>query len=121
MNFAVRERRRRSSHKFETRISAIADFARKGKREKKALPLSPVTDRRRENPGALENSFSDVPAHYEERTVRITANSFSTSASVFHRCGVTRIACPRTETCTLAAASRAGSSDGIPPLKRSPR
>jgi hypothetical protein len=29
----------RHSHKSETRISAIADFARKGKREKKALPL----------------------------------------------------------------------------------
>src|SRR5215831_13136153 len=29
------------AHKSETRISAIADFARKGKREKKALPLSP--------------------------------------------------------------------------------
>src|SRR5262249_3524519 len=32
---------RRQSHEFETRISAIADFARKGKREKKALPLFP--------------------------------------------------------------------------------
>ena len=31
----------RHSHKSETRISAIADFARKGKREKKTLPLSP--------------------------------------------------------------------------------
>jgi len=31
----------RQSHKSETRISAIADFARKGKREKKTLPLSP--------------------------------------------------------------------------------
>src|SRR5262249_23723456 len=30
-----------SSHKSETRISAIADFARKDKPEKKALPLSP--------------------------------------------------------------------------------
>ena len=30
-----------NSHKSETRISAIADLARKGKREKKALPLSP--------------------------------------------------------------------------------
>jgi hypothetical protein len=29
-----------NSHKSETRISAIVDFARKGKREKKALPLS---------------------------------------------------------------------------------
>src|SRR5215471_6693761 len=29
------------AHKSETGISAIADFARKGKREKKALPLSP--------------------------------------------------------------------------------
>src|SRR5262249_60777976 len=29
------------SHKSETRISAIADFAREGKRKKKALPLSP--------------------------------------------------------------------------------
>jgi hypothetical protein len=28
----------RRSHKSETRISAIADFAREGKREKKALP-----------------------------------------------------------------------------------
>jgi hypothetical protein len=37
----------RSSHKSETRISAIADFARKGKREKKALPLSLLTDLRR--------------------------------------------------------------------------
>src|SRR5262249_36759112 len=27
-----------------------------------------------------------------------TENNFSTSASVFHTCGVTRIACPRTET-----------------------
>jgi hypothetical protein len=27
----------RQSHKFETRISAIADFARKGKRKKKAV------------------------------------------------------------------------------------
>jgi hypothetical protein len=31
----------RRSHKSETRISAIADFARECKREKKALPLSP--------------------------------------------------------------------------------
>src|SRR5205085_11897363 len=30
-----------NAHKSETRISAIADFARKGKRKKKALPLSP--------------------------------------------------------------------------------
>jgi hypothetical protein len=28
-----------SAQKFETRISAIADFARKGKRKQKALPL----------------------------------------------------------------------------------
>src|SRR5215471_21764696 len=35
----------RQSHKFETRISAIADFARKGKRKKKALPLFPVPTR----------------------------------------------------------------------------
>jgi hypothetical protein len=34
------EQRRRSSHKSETRISAIADLAEKGKREKKALLLS---------------------------------------------------------------------------------
>src|SRR5262249_42286862 len=33
---------RRSAQQFETRISAIADFARKGKQEKKALPLSPA-------------------------------------------------------------------------------
>jgi hypothetical protein len=32
-----------NSHKSETRISAIADFARKGKQEKKALPLFPLT------------------------------------------------------------------------------
>jgi hypothetical protein len=30
----------RQSHKSETRISAIADFLRECKREKKALPLS---------------------------------------------------------------------------------
>jgi hypothetical protein len=30
----------RRSHRSETRISAIADFAQKGKREKKALRLS---------------------------------------------------------------------------------
>src|SRR5262249_58797232 len=35
----------RSSQKSETRISAIADFAPKGKREKKALPLSPPPPR----------------------------------------------------------------------------
>src|SRR5215471_20311194 len=33
----------RQSHKFETRISAIADFACECKRKKKALPLSPLT------------------------------------------------------------------------------
>src|SRR5690348_6114934 len=33
----------RQSHKFETRISAIADFAHECKRKKKALPLSPAT------------------------------------------------------------------------------
>jgi hypothetical protein len=49
-----------NSHKSETRISAIADFARKGEREKKALPLFPLTDRRHENPGKLEKNFSDV-------------------------------------------------------------
>ena len=36
----------RHSHKSETRISAIADFACKGKRKKKALPLFPLTGRR---------------------------------------------------------------------------
>jgi hypothetical protein len=35
-----RPQRRRSSHKSETRISAIADLAGNGKREKKALRLS---------------------------------------------------------------------------------
>jgi hypothetical protein len=48
-----------NSHKSKTRISAIADFARKGKREKKALPLSLLTDRRHDNPGRLEKSFAD--------------------------------------------------------------
>jgi hypothetical protein len=43
----------RASHKSETRISAIADFARKGKREKKALPLSLQTGRRHDDLGAL--------------------------------------------------------------------
>jgi hypothetical protein len=47
----------RSSHKSEARISAIADFARKGKREKKALQLSLLTDRRRDNPGAVEKAL----------------------------------------------------------------
>jgi hypothetical protein len=36
---AAREQRRQSSQKSETRISAIADLAEKGKREKKALLL----------------------------------------------------------------------------------
>jgi hypothetical protein len=36
----------RHSQKSETRISAIADFARKGKREKKAFQLSLPTGRR---------------------------------------------------------------------------
>jgi hypothetical protein len=34
----------RFSHQFETRISAIADFAGEGKRKKKALLLSLSTD-----------------------------------------------------------------------------
>jgi hypothetical protein len=50
----------RHSHKSETRISAIADFAGEGKREKKALPLSLLTDRRHDNPGALEKNFADL-------------------------------------------------------------
>src|SRR5262249_40274599 len=33
------------AQKFETRISAIADFAREGKQKKKALPLSPPDQR----------------------------------------------------------------------------
>src|SRR5262245_9075943 len=42
---------------------------------------------------------SDI-SHTLHRTLAFsTANSFSTSASVFHTCGVTRIALPRTETC----------------------
>jgi len=48
------------SHKSETRISAIADFACKGKREKKALLLSLLTDRRHHDPGALEKSFAEL-------------------------------------------------------------
>ena len=75
----------RPSHEFETRISAIADFVHESK-GKKLLPVIHSADPRRDDPG------------YEERTVRRTANSLSTSSSVFHRCGVTRIACPRTET-----------------------
>ena len=48
------------SRKSETRISAIADFARKGKREKKALLLSLLTVRRRDDPGGSEKNFADV-------------------------------------------------------------
>ena len=36
----------------------MADFARKGKQEKKALPLFPLTDRCHDNPGALEKKLS---------------------------------------------------------------
>jgi hypothetical protein len=37
---AEEQQRARHSQKSETRISAIADFARERKRKKKALPLS---------------------------------------------------------------------------------
>src|SRR5690348_3942726 len=47
------------ARKSETRISAIADFAGKGKQEKKALPLSLLAGRHHENPGALEKVFAD--------------------------------------------------------------
>src|SRR5262249_42117333 len=47
-------RRNMRSHKSETRISAIADFAHKGKQEKKVLPLSPPTSRRQDNPRPYE-------------------------------------------------------------------
>ena len=57
---AVTGVRARFSQKSETRISAIADFAGKGKQEKKALPLSLLAGRRHDNPGALEKSFPDI-------------------------------------------------------------
>ena len=38
----------------------MADFARKGKQEKKALPLFPLSDRCDDNPGALEKIFTGV-------------------------------------------------------------
>jgi hypothetical protein len=50
----------RCSQKSKTRISAMADFARKGKQEKKALPLFPLSDRCDDNPGALEKIFAGV-------------------------------------------------------------
>jgi hypothetical protein len=49
----------RHSHKSETRISTVADFARDGKQKKKALPLSLLAGRRRDNHAALEKSFAD--------------------------------------------------------------
>src|SRR5215471_10966853 len=49
----------RHSHKSETRISAIADFARKGKRKKKALPLSPRGRGRRAQDVLLDGSRPD--------------------------------------------------------------
>jgi hypothetical protein len=53
----------RHSHKSEARISAIADFARKGKREKKALPLSPPTDRRHDKSRRLGEKFLPTLGH----------------------------------------------------------
>jgi len=50
------------SHKSETRISAIADFAAKGKRKKKALLLSLLAGRRDHNPGALEEVLTTSAA-----------------------------------------------------------
>jgi hypothetical protein len=55
----------RSSHKSETRISAIADFARKGKREKKALPLSLLTDLRHDNHRAMEKASMTSATHQD--------------------------------------------------------
>jgi hypothetical protein len=52
--------RARHSHKSKTRISAIVDFARKGKREKKALPLFPLTARRHDDPGRSEKNFASL-------------------------------------------------------------
>ena len=58
---AVAGVRARFSQKSETMISAIADFAHKGKRKKKALPLFPLTDWRYDSRGALDVTGDHLP------------------------------------------------------------
>jgi hypothetical protein len=48
------------SHEFETRISAIADFAPEGKRRKKAFPLFPHDRRQSRAEGAPQHFVSPI-------------------------------------------------------------
>ena len=57
----------RHSHKFETRISAIADLARKSKQKKEALALSPLSPRRR--PQALRPRDIETPQRIDHDAV----------------------------------------------------
>src|SRR5262249_16749457 len=88
-------------------------------------PADAAHDRQGNSASVLSKRAPDAPpappSSAHARVAFKTANSFSTSSSVFHTCGVTRMAWPRTETKTLAAERRIGRSGGIPPSKRKPR